>query len=152
SMTSRRTLLKGLAGAGVWLAAGRSEGRDTSSTGAAIKRAIPASGERIPVIGLGTYQAFDVGDTSDRQPLKAVLQGLVDDGGNVVDSSPMYGRAEQVVGDLTSELGLRPSLFLATKVWTSGREAGVRQMEESFRLLRTETIDLMQIHNLVDWK
>ncbi len=76
----------------------------------------------------------------------------MNNGGSVVDSSPMYGRAEEVVGDLTAELALRPSLFLATKVWTSGRDAGVRQMEESFRLLKTQTIDLMQIHNLVDWK
>ena len=124
-----------------------------SATGTAIKRAIPASGEQTPVIGLGTYQAFDVGTSaSDRAPLKEVLQALVNNGGSVVDSSPMYGRAEEVVGDLTAELGLRPSLFLATKVWTSGRDAGVRQMEESFRLLKTQTIDLMQIHNLVDWK
>jgi len=153
AMTSRRTVLKGIAGPGAWLAAGRPDAREAVSTGTAVKRAIPASGEQIPVIGLGTYQAFDVGTSaSDRAPLKEVLQALVNNGGSVVDSSPMYGRAEEVVGDLTAELGLRPSLFLATKVWTSGRDAGVRQMEESFRLLKTQTIDLMQIHNLADWK
>jgi len=153
AMTSRRTVLKGIAGAGAWLAAGRPDAREAVSTGTAVKRAIPASGEQIPVIGLGTYQAFDVGTSaSDRAPLKEVLQALVNNGGSVIDSSPMYGRAEEVVGDLTAELGLRPSLYLATKVWTSGRDAGVRQMEESFRLLKTQTIDLMQIHNLVDWK
>jgi diketogulonate reductase-like aldo/keto reductase len=152
-MTSRRTVLKGIAGAGAWLAAGGSTAREPIATGAALKRPIPVSGEQIPVIGLGTYQAFDVGtSTSDRAPLKEVLQGLVHNGGSMVDSSPMYGRAEEVVGDLTAELALRPSLLLATKVWTSGRDAGVRQMEESFRLLKTQTIDLMQIHNLVDWK
>jgi len=118
-----------------------------------LRRAIPASGEEIPVIGLGTYQAFDVGTgASERTVLNAVLQGFVDAGGSVVDSSPMYGRAEGVAGALVSELALRPSLFVATKVWTSGREAGVRQMEQSFRLLRSGAIDLMQIHNLVDWK
>jgi diketogulonate reductase-like aldo/keto reductase len=153
AMTSRRTVLKGIAGAGAWLAAGRPDAREPVSTGAAIKRAIPASGEQIPVIGLGTYQVFDVGTSaSDRAPLKEVLQALVNNGGSVIDSSPMYGGAEEVVGDLTAELGLRPSLFLATKVWTSGRDAGVRQMEESFRLLKTQTMDLMQVHNLVDWK
>ena len=153
AMTSRRTVLKGIAGAGAWLAAGRPDAREPVSTGTPIKRAIPVSGEQIPVIGLGTYQAFDVGTSaSDRALLKEVLQALVNNGGSVVDSSPMYGRAEEVVGDLTAELGLRPSLFLATKVWTSGRDAGVRQMEESFRLLKTQTMDLMQIHNLVDWK
>ncbi len=153
AMTSRRTVLKGIAGAGAWLAAGGANAREPITTGTAIKRAIPVSGEQIPVIGLGTYQAFDVGSSgSERAPLKEVLQGLVNSGGSSVDSSPMYGRAEEVVGDLTAELALRPSLFLATKVWTSGREAGVRQMEESFRLLRTQTIELMQIHNLVDWK
>jgi diketogulonate reductase-like aldo/keto reductase len=118
-----------------------------------LRRAIPASGEQIPVIGLGTYQAFDVGSRApDRAAVKAVLQGLVDAGGSVVDSSPMYGRAEEVVGALGSELALCPSLFLATKVWTSGQEAGVRQMEQSLHLLGSSTIDLMQIHNLVDWK
>jgi len=152
AVTSRRTVLKGIAGAGAWLAAGRPKAGQAIAPGAILKRTIPASGEQIPVIGLGTYQAFDVGTSpSDRAPLKEVLQGLVDSGGSVVDSSPMYGQAEQVVGDLAAELALRPSLFLATKVWTSGREAGVRQMEESFRLLKTRTIDLMQIHNLVDW-
>jgi diketogulonate reductase-like aldo/keto reductase len=152
AMASRRTILKGIASAGVWLAAGGSNAREPTTAGA-IMRAIPASGEQIAAIGLGTYQAFDVGSSaSDRAPLKEVLQGLVNNGGSLVDSSPMYGRAEEVVGDLNAELALRSSLFLATKVWTSGRDAGVRQMEESFRLLRTQTIDLMQIHNLVDWK
>jgi diketogulonate reductase-like aldo/keto reductase len=153
AMTSRRSVLRGIAGASAWLATGGSSAREPVVAGTVIKRAIPVSGEQIPVIGLGTYQAFDVGrSASDRAPLKEVLQGLVNYAGSVVDSSPMYGRAEEVVGDLTVELALRPSLFLATKVWTSGRDAGVRQMEESFRLLRTQTIDLMQIHNLVDWK
>jgi diketogulonate reductase-like aldo/keto reductase len=153
AMTSRRTILKGIAGTGAWLAAGGPKAGRPAAPGPLIKRTIPASGEQIPVIGLGTYQAFDVGTSaSDRAPLKEVLQGLVDNGGSVVDSSPMYGRAEEVVGDLAAELALRPSLFLATKVWTSGREAGVRQMEESFRLMKSQTVDLMQIHNLVDWK
>jgi diketogulonate reductase-like aldo/keto reductase len=153
AMTSHRALVKGIAGAGAWSAAPRSNARQPVAPGMAIKRAIPLSGVEIPVIGLGTYQAFDVrAGTSARAPLGEVLQGLVDNGGSVVDSSPMYGQAEESVGDLAAELEVRSSLFLATKVWTSGREAGVRQMEESFRLLKTQIIDLMQIHNLVDWK
>ncbi len=151
-MTTRRTILKGMAGASAWLAMAASQAQPAGAPGNVIKRAIPRSGEQLPVIGLGTYDAFDVGGESDRASLREVLKALVDMGGSLVDSSPMYGRAEAVVGDLTAELGLRRSLFLATKVWTSGREAGIRQMQDSFRLMRTQTMDLMQIHNLVDWK
>jgi diketogulonate reductase-like aldo/keto reductase len=111
-------------------------------------KAIPSTGEKLPVIGLGTWQTFDVGgDAAARAPLREVLKLL---SGNVVESSPMYGSSESVAGDLIADLGLRPRLFLATKVWTSGRAEGIRQMEESFRRLRVERMDLMQIHNLVD--
>ena len=102
----------------------------------------------LPRIGLGTWQTFDVGnDAAARAPLRELLK-LLD--GNVIDSSPMYGSSETVAGDLIAELGLRNKLFVATKVWTSGRDAGIRQMETSFRRLRVEVMDLMQIHNLVD--
>jgi diketogulonate reductase-like aldo/keto reductase len=152
-MTSRRTAIKSIAGAGVWLAANSLQAQPAPAGGAIIKRAIPSSGEPLTAIGLGTYQAFDAGSgQGERAPLEEVLKVLADNGGSVVDSSPMYGRAETVVGDLAAALNLRKSLFLATKVWTSGREAGVRQMEESFRLMKTQVMDLMQIHNLVDWK
>jgi diketogulonate reductase-like aldo/keto reductase len=118
-----------------------------------LRRPISRSGELLPVIGLGTWQTFDVGkSTSARAPLRDVLHELVKLGASVVDSSPMYGRSEEVVGDLAAELGVSQKLFLATKVWTSGRDAGIRQMEESFRRLRRERMDLMQIHNLVDWR
>ena len=118
-----------------------------------LQRNIPATGEALPALGLGTYGAFDVGSASTaREPLRQVLQTLADGGCSVVDSSPMYGRAESVVGDLHAELQLRSRLFLATKVWTSGREAGIRQIEESMRRMRTDTLDLLQIHNLVDWR
>jgi diketogulonate reductase-like aldo/keto reductase len=107
----------------------------------------------LPVIGLGTWQTFDVGKgQSAREPLKAVLRDFVRLQGKVIDSSPMYGNSESVVGDLATELGVQKQLFLATKVWTSGRDAGIRQMEESFRRLRTQVMDLMQVHNLVDWQ
>ncbi len=118
---------------------------------AAMQRAIPSSGERLPAVGLGTWQSFDVGGAApDRAGVRAVLARSAQRGGRVVDSSPMYGRAEGVVGDLAGALGLRPRLFLATKVWTSGRAAGIAQMEESLRRLKADPIDLMQVHNLVD--
>ena len=118
-----------------------------------LRRPIPASGETIPVVGLGTWRVFDVGGSpSERGPLKDVLKSLVELGGRVVDSSPMYGAAESVVGDLASELAITDKLFLATKVWTSGRDAGVAQMEQSRKRLRAQRLDLIQIHNLLDWR
>ena len=118
-----------------------------------LTKPIPRTGESLPVIGLGTWQTFDVGTAqSERAPLREVLQEFVRLGGKVIDSSPMYGRSESTVGDLAAEPKLEGKLFVATKVWTSGREAGIRQMEESFRRLRAKPIDLMQIHNLVDWR
>jgi len=118
-----------------------------------LTRPIPSTGEAMPVIGLGTWRAFDVGtDPSTRQPLREVLQLLLDGGGRMIDSSPMYGRAEAVIGDLLAELDARPRAFVATKVWTTGRERGIEQMRRSAQLLRTEVIDLVQIHNLVDWR
>ncbi len=117
------------------------------------KRKIPSSGEEIGIVGVGTWQTFDVGSSNEqRTPLKDVLKILVDRGGSVVDSSPMYGRAEQVVGELSSELGLQDQLFYATKVWTSGKEEGIRQMQSSMQKMQASPMDLMQIHNLVDWQ
>jgi diketogulonate reductase-like aldo/keto reductase len=118
-----------------------------------LKRAIPSSNEKIPVVGLGTWQTFDVGENaSDRAPLKEVLKTLIGNGGSVVDTSPMYGNSEKVVGDLSTELNLNQELFIATKVWTTGEKSGIEQMNNSFALLKRSKIDLMQIHNLVDWK
>ena len=118
---------------------------------AILTRRIPSTGETIPVIGLGTWQTFDIGPSAAaRAPLEDVLGAFVELGGRLVDSSPMYGRSEEVVGDLAAKLGLQPKLFIATKVWTSGKAAGIRQMEESMRKLRSDRIDLMQVHNLVD--
>jgi aryl-alcohol dehydrogenase-like predicted oxidoreductase len=118
-----------------------------------VRKPIPRSGEALPVIGLGTWQTFDVGtNQAAREPLQEVLREFVRAGGSVIDSSPMYGNSETVAGDIAHELGLHKQLFLATKVWTSGRDAGVRQMEESFRRLRAQRMDLMQVHNLVDYR
>jgi diketogulonate reductase-like aldo/keto reductase len=106
---------------------------------------------QIPVIGLGTWQTFDVDSTREaRAPLEQVLAEFATSGGTLVDSSPMYRRSEEVVGDLAARLRLHDALFVATKVWTTGRNEGVAQMESSLRKLQTKTIDLMQVHNLVD--
>ncbi|MGH7631858.1 MAG: aldo/keto reductase [Gemmatimonadales bacterium] len=114
-------------------------------------RRIPSSGEAVPVIGVGTWQTFDVGrDPAERAPLEEVLSAFVALGGKVIDSSPMYGNSEEVVGDIAGKLGLRPKLFVATKVWTSGKTSGIRQMEASMRKLRADPIDLLQVHNLLD--
>lgn len=116
-----------------------------------LTRPIPSTGEMLPVIGLGTWQTFDVGDDrAARAALRAVLDEFVVLGGTVVDSSPMYGTSEKVVGDLAAELYLRPKLFVATKVWTTGMREGITQMHESMRKLRAAPVDLMQVHNLVD--
>jgi aryl-alcohol dehydrogenase-like predicted oxidoreductase len=114
-------------------------------------RPIPASGEKLPVVGLGTWQVFDVAaGSADYAQARATMQALVDGGGSVVDSSPMYGRSESVTGDITAELGVRDKLFVATKVWTRGRDEGIAQMNTSIKRLRVQTLDLMQVHNLVD--
>jgi len=114
-------------------------------------RPIPSTGEQLPVIGLGTWQVFDVGrDAAKRAPLRQTLEAFARGGGRVVDSSAMYGTSESVLGDLAAELGLHKKLFIATKVWTSGRDEGIRQMELSFSRLRVKRLDLMQVHNLVD--
>jgi len=116
-------------------------------------RKIPSTGELLPVVGCGTWQTFDVGPApAERAPRAEVLKVLFEAGGSVIDSSPMYGRAEEVVGDLLAEAGTRDKAFLATKVWTSGRDAGIAQMQQSMKRLRSDRIDLMQVHNLVDWK
>jgi diketogulonate reductase-like aldo/keto reductase len=118
-----------------------------------ITRTIPKTGEAIPVVGLGTWQTFDVGgDAAAREPLKEVLRLLFAAGGRMIDSSPMYGSSESVTGDLLAELDARDKAFIATKVWTTGEKQGVEQMRQSMRYLRSAKLDLMQIHNLVDWQ
>jgi aryl-alcohol dehydrogenase-like predicted oxidoreductase len=122
-----------------------------AESSAMLTRAIPSTGEKLPVIGLGTWQAFDVDLTADnRRQLEDVLSLFVKLGGGVIDTSPMYGHAEDVIGELTAALGIRDKVFLATKVWTRGRENGMKSMERSMALLQTKRIDLMQVHNLVD--
>ena len=114
-------------------------------------RPIPSSGEQLPVIGLGTWRAFDVAATpSALAPLRDCTDAFESLGGRLIDSSPMYGRAERAVGDLTAERAPGAEPFIATKVWTSGRQRGIDQMRDSMRKLRVTAVDLMQVHNLVD--
>lgn len=118
-----------------------------------LTKPIPSSGESIPVIGMGTWLTFDVGrSSSDRTRLRGVLQTFFDRGGRLIDSSPMYGRSELVVGELLPQINPRPPLFSATKVWTPGRRFGVMQMEASQKLWRVPRFDLLQVHNLLDWE
>ena len=118
-----------------------------------ITHAIPSSGERIPVIGMGTSRTFDVGDESDTMNrLGQVLQVFFDRGGAVIDSSPMYGNSESIVGKLLNKIPNKETLFAATKVWTYGRKNGIDQMNQSMQRMGVEVMDLMQIHNLRDWK
>ncbi len=144
---SRRELLRLLGGFGAVLTL-RSA---SSQTPKIMTRKIPSTGEDLPAVGLGTWQVFDAGnDAAARAPLREVIARFAKAGGKLIDSSPMYGSAESVAGDLIAELGLREKLFIATKVWTRGREDGIQQMETSFRRLKVKQMDLMQIHNLLD--
>ena len=147
-MHTRREVLQ-LAAAGAIVAASRRvHAQDKMNT-----RAIPRSGEQLPVIGLGTWQTFDVGaGKAERAPLDEVLEKLLAAGARVIDSSPMYGRAEEVTGDELAALGALGKPFLATKVWTSGKQAGIDQMKRSMKRMRTEKLDLMQVHNLLDYQ
>lgn len=119
--------------------------------GKMVHRAIPASGESVPVIGLGSWQTFDIGtDEATRSPRREVLKQFVNLGGSIIDSSPMYGRSEAVLGEMAAELAIHEKLFFATKVWTDGEDAGITQMQRSLERIRVKRMDLMQVHNLVD--
>ncbi len=146
---TRRGFLKVAAGTTAGLAMSGS-GILAAAAASAILRKIPKSGEAVPVVGMGTSQTFNVDAGPDREACKEVLRRFAERGGRVVDSSPMYGAAEVVVGDLGAELGIGSKLFLATKVWTEGKDAGIRQMQDSMRKMRTSRFDLMQVHNLKD--
>jgi aryl-alcohol dehydrogenase-like predicted oxidoreductase len=116
-----------------------------------IERAIPSSGERLPVVGIGTARRWEQATTpAEMAPLRDVLRQFAERGGKVIDTAPSYGNAEALVGELVSELGIRPTLFLATKLGAVGREASLQEIETSFRRLRTSRIDLIAVHNLRD--
>ena len=128
-------------------------GHLAASESTAIKKTIPSTGERLSVIGLGTSRTFDVDSAGAAQsPLLEVVQSFFDNGGQLIDSSPMYGNAEAVTGALLSQVNNKQNLFTATKVWTNGKREGINQMERSMQRMGVARIDLMQIHNLRDWK
>jgi diketogulonate reductase-like aldo/keto reductase len=142
--------LSGAAGA-----AGVNAGTGPTQPRAMARRKIPSAtdGESIPVVGMGTWNTFDVGGgAQEREPLKRVLEVFYASGARLIDSSPMYGNAEKVTGDLVQQLGKQSSTFYATKVWTSGRDKGLAQIERSMRSMKTPRLDLLQIHNLLDWR
>jgi aryl-alcohol dehydrogenase-like predicted oxidoreductase len=153
SRITRREAAKliGATTAGLLLPINAPRAQTKSESSAMLMRSIPASGEKLPVIGLGTWKVFDVDLTPENEKqLSDVLSLFVRMRARVIDSSPMYGRSEEVIGALATKLALYEKLFLATKVWTRGKRAGIESMERSFERLRTKRIDLMQVHNLVD--
>ncbi|MEO8461341.1 MAG: aldo/keto reductase, partial [Dokdonella sp.] len=116
-------------------------------------RAIPSSGERLPVIGMGTSGSFEIGnDAAEREARREVLRRFFAGGGSLIDTAPSYSTAESVVGDLLAELKLRERAFIATKLSSTGREAGRAQFAESLKRLRTDHVELLQVHNLRDWR
>ena len=147
--TRRRFLQSAAAGSLLPLLPGHVYGE----TPEVIKKSIPASGESLTVIGVGTSRTFEVG-TSDTAlaPLVGVLQAFFDQGGQLIDSSPMYGSAEEVAGALLRRIDNTAGLFAATKVWTDGKDSGIAQMQRSMKRMGVERFDLMQIHNLRDWR
>jgi diketogulonate reductase-like aldo/keto reductase len=152
SMTRRDVCAVLAAAATVCAAGGRAAGVHAADATMETRR-IPSSGESVPVIGMGSSNTFDVGEgDAEREPLAEVLRIFAAGGGTVIDTSPMYGRAESVLGGLIEKLQMRPKLWLATKVWTRGQAEGARQIETSMRRLRTTRLELVQIHNLLDWR
>ncbi len=150
---TRAEFLRLMAGATSTLAASPILRAHPAATEGMHARPIPSTREPLPVVGCGTWRTFDVGQgAEERGRLREVLRILFDHGGSVIDSSPMYGAAESVVGDLLAAMNARDQAFIATKVWTNGRDAGIAQMRRSMELLRDHRIDLMQVHNLVDWR
>ncbi|NQU72984.1 MAG: aldo/keto reductase, partial [Rhodospirillales bacterium] len=142
---SRAAFLRLMAGAGAVALLGQ----PALAAGAMTRRIVPKTGVSVPVIGVGTARAWNMGKRpSDRAPHREILRLLFDAGGSVVDTSPMYGNAETVVGDLLRDLGLGDRAFFATKVWATGKQKGIDQMEKSLNLLHTDHLDLMQVHNL----
>ena len=118
-----------------------------------LKRVIPSSGEEMPVIGLGTSRVFDIEPSKNELNVREqILDIFYENGGRLIDTSPMYGMSEEIIGMTAKKFIEKNRLFLATKVWTEGRENGIRQIEESFQKMRADKISLIQVHNLLDWK
>ncbi|RDD60453.1 aldo/keto reductase [Ferruginivarius sediminum] len=150
---SRRVFLGSLAAAAVTPSLAPRPGRAAGPTGPMLTRAIPATGERVPVIGMGSWITFNVGgDKAARDQRVEVLRTFFEMGGGMVDSSPMYGSSEEVIGYCLERIGKTDSLFSATKVWHLLQSVGKSQMAESRELWGVDRFDLMQIHNLLNWE
>jgi len=146
----RRRLMQALAGFGALALAGP---RFAAAASQAIRKPIPSSGERLPVIGMGSWLTFDVGDNVRARAVRTqVLQAFFDHGGALIDSSPMYGSSQEVIGHALAQARNKSALFAATKVWILGKGFGIRQMEDAGRLWGVPRFDLMQVHNLLDWE
>jgi len=151
-MLKRRQILQ-LGASALALPSLRLGAADDGASPAVLKRAIPSSGELIPVIGMGTSRTFDTRDDPESMAnLTAVMRAFLDGNGTVIDSSPMYGKAESRVGDVLRTLQPTPDVFAATKVWTRGKDKGIAQMQESARRMNVERFDLIAVHNLQDWQ
>ena len=146
---SRRRFLHFLTSLGLGMAVRRTA---KAGPGTIITRPIPASAERLPVIGMGTWLTFDTEPGEETARLLPVLEAFFQGGGALIDTSPMYGRAEQALGELLPRLNNRPKLFAATKVWTNGKSMGIQQMQRSMRRVGVPRFDLIQVHNLRDWQ
>ena len=152
-MLTRRHFIHGISA----LSLGMPLALNTSATIAATpkmqSRRIPSSGQMLPVIGMGTADSFNVGDANDaRAPLREVMRRFFAAGASIIDTAPSYGQSETVIGDLLAELGLRDQAFLCTKIGASGRATGEAQFQSSLRRLKTDKVELLQVHNLVDWQ
>jgi len=142
---NRRKVLATAAAMGILPSVGFTEERHM------ISRPIPSSGEQLPAIGLGTYSVFDISSTAEDIAIpQEIVDLLLGEGGSVIDTSPMYNRSEKVIGNVIAAGSPRDAMFIATKVWTNGRDAGIEQMNRSAQLMNTDVIDLMQVHNLRD--
>ena len=117
-----------------------------------LQRIIPSSGETLPVTGLGTWIKFDVTSPAEKENLVNILKIFEQYGGKLIDTSPMYGNAEKIIGEVTQQSALADKYFYATKVWTTGKDAGIKQMESSMQKMQRKSMDLIQVHNLVDYK
>lgn len=152
-MPTRRHVVAGLCLSAVGLATAPVPRIARAAAASMQARAIPSTGQAIPVIGMGTADSFDVGaDEAARAPLREVMRRFFAGGATVIDTAPSYGQSETVIGDLLAELQLRERAFLCTKIGASGRDRGQAQFQESLRRLRTDKVELLQVHNLVDWK
>lgn len=144
-MWNRREVVAAAAAMGILPAVGLAEERRM------ISRPIPSSGEELPAVGLGTYRVFDTSSSAEEIAIRQeIVDLMLGEGGSVIDTSPMYNRSEKVIGDVIDAGSPRDAMFIATKVWTDGRDAGITQMERSAQLMNTNVIDLMQVHNLRD--